>query len=49
MPLPAVIHCTSPRAEAAAIAEAVAVFDVAREHVVIVSMPRCGCHGKPAR
>ena len=33
MPLPAVIHWTSPARQRAAIAEAVAVIDRAREHV----------------
>ena len=33
MPLPAVIHCTSPAPSAAAIAEAVAVLDRAGQHV----------------
>ncbi len=33
MPLPAVIHCTSPGAEVAAVAEAVAVLDGAGQHV----------------
>ena len=33
MPLPAVIHCTSPAPSIAAVAEAVAVLDGAGEHV----------------
>ena len=33
MPLPAVIHCTSPAPMRAAVAEAVAVLDRAGEHV----------------
>ena len=33
MPLPAVIHCTSPAPSIAAVAEAVAVLDRAGEHV----------------
>ena len=33
MPLPAVIHCTSPRGDDAAVAQAVAVLHVAVEHV----------------
>ena len=33
MPLPAVIHCTSPAPERAAVAQAVAVLDGAGEHV----------------
>ena len=48
--------CRCPRSstarrptEATAVAEAVAVVDLPASTYVIVSIPRCGCHGKPAR
>src|SRR6185437_7676532 len=49
MPLPAVIHCTSPAPIAPLLPRlSPCSTDPARTYVM-VSMPRCGCQGKPAR
>ena len=47
MPLPAVIHCTSPRPYRAAAPSESEWSTRPRRTNVIVSNPRCGCCGKP--
>src|SRR5512145_1015034 len=49
MPRPAVIHCTSPAPSAPRLPRLSPCSTVPASTYVMVSMPRCGCHGKPAR
>src|SRR6185503_17320518 len=48
MPLPAVIHCTSPAAIKPRLPRLSPCSTSPARTYVMVSMPRCGCQGKPA-
>src|SRR5918992_157794 len=49
MPLPAVIHCTSPAPIRPRFPRLSPCSTVPASTYVIVSIPRCGCQGNPAR